>query len=131
MSYISALEAAGAKVIRYEYFSSYQGTILAEVEYEGKHGYVEIINVDLDDCKAYRGVAYTEQEIVSFGRKFLEEYFESAERLIEQTSPQLEWSYDAGDKIKWVLDEVDPARTELSRQKSLEKALNRKVAYNE
>ena len=107
MSYISALEAAGAKVIRHAYFRSYHGTILAEVEYEGRHGYVEIINVDLDDCKAYRGVAYTEQEITSFGRKFLEEYFESAERLIEETSGQLEWSYDAGDKIKWVKEKTD------------------------
>ena len=107
MSYISALEAAGAKVIRHAYFRSYHGTILAEVEYEGRHGYVEIINVDLDDCKAYRGVAYTEQEIASFGRKFLEESFEPAEKLIEQTSLQLELTYDAGDMIKWVKEKAN------------------------
>jgi hypothetical protein len=41
------------------------------------------------------------------------------------------WDIDAEDVIKWLFDEIDPARTELSRQKSLEKALNRKVAYDE
>ena len=125
MNYTGALEAAGAKVIRYEYFSSYQGTILAKVEYEGKHGYVEIINVDLDHCDTY-----TEQDLSNFGRNYLEE-IESAEKLIKQFTAQLEWDIDAENAIKWLLDEVDPARTELSRQKSLEKALNRKVVYDE
>lgn len=42
MSYMGALEAAGAKIIRHKYFGDYQGTILAEVEYEGQRGYISI-----------------------------------------------------------------------------------------
>ena len=40
MSYKNALKAAGAKVIEFKYFGSYQGDWVALVEYKGERGWV-------------------------------------------------------------------------------------------
>jgi hypothetical protein len=41
MGYQSALEAAGAKVLTYRAFGSYQGDWYAKVEYQGEEGWVQ------------------------------------------------------------------------------------------
>lgn len=109
MSYMGALEAAGAKIIRYEYFGDYQGTILAEVEYDGRRGYVEISYGSCSVCDAYQAFTddlyrdhfMTEQELADFGRNYLDE-IESAEKLIEQYTKQADWDLEAEDMVKWL-----------------------------
>ena len=109
MSYMDALEAAGAKVVRYEYFGDYQGTILVEVEYEDLRGYVEISYGSCSHCDAYEAFTSdlnwdhepTQQELSNFGRNYLED-IESAEKLIEQFTKRIEWDYEAEDMIKWL-----------------------------
>ena len=113
MSYMGALEAAGAKVIRYEYFGAYQGTILAEVEYEGKHGYVEISYGTCDHCDAYQAFTtdlgwdheLTEQDLSNFGRNYLEDIF-SLEDVYKNFEVQAVWDTDAEDVLKWLKEKT-------------------------
>jgi len=138
MSYIGAVEAAGANVIRYQYFGAYQGTILAQVEYDGNNGYIEISYGTCSYCDPYQAFEEdlgwdhtpTTEELSNFGRNYLED-LSTRDEILEKYTAMAKWDIDAEDVIKWLFDEIDPARTELSRQKSLEKALNRKVAYDE
>lgn len=109
MSYMDALEAAGAKVIRYEYFGDYQGTILAEVEYDGRRGYVDISYGSCSGCDSYQAfeddfdwdIGPDEEALAEFGRRYLED-IESADKLIEQFAKRLDWDYEAEDAIKWL-----------------------------
>lgn len=114
MSYMGALEAAGAKIIRYEYFGDYQGTILAEVEYEDRRGYVEISYGSCSHCDAYQAFSsdlgwdheLTEQELANFGRNYLED-IESSDKLIEKFTKQLDWDWQAEDVIKWLKEKAN------------------------
>ena len=109
MSYMGALEAAGAKVIRYEYFGDYQGTILAEVEYEDRRGYVEISYGSCSHCDSYQAfeedfdwdIGPDEEALAEFGRRYLED-IESADKLIEKFTEQLKWDWEAEDMVKWL-----------------------------
>lgn len=53
MGYSEALEAAGAKVIEYKEFGSYQGDWLAFVEYNGEKGIVEGSYGSCSGCDAF------------------------------------------------------------------------------
>jgi hypothetical protein len=53
MSYSQALEAAGAKVIEYEEFGSYQGTWMALVELNGERVIIEGSYGSCSGCDAY------------------------------------------------------------------------------
>ena len=53
MSYQSALEAAGAKILRFEQFGSYQGEWVALVEYKGETGWVMGSYGSCSECDAF------------------------------------------------------------------------------
>lgn len=53
MSYESALEAAGAKVLESKYFGSYQGDWLALVDYKGQRGFVHGSYGSCSGCDAF------------------------------------------------------------------------------
>lgn len=53
MGYKEALEAAGAKVLQFQEFGSYQGTWLAEVDYEGKVGWIEGAYGSCSGCDSF------------------------------------------------------------------------------
>lgn len=53
MSYDSALEAAGAKILAYGSFGSYQGEWYAKVEYNGEVGWVEGSYGSCSGCDAF------------------------------------------------------------------------------
>lgn len=62
--YTEALEAAGATVLSFEAFGSYQGDWVAKVEYEGKTGYVTGCYGSCSGCDAFEaemGYAHSEQ----------------------------------------------------------------------
>jgi len=109
MGYMGALEAAGANILRYKYFGDYQGTILAEVKYKDRCGYVQISYGSCDHCDAYQAFSsdlgwdhvMTDQELANFGKNYLED-IESAEKLVEQLTEQLEWDYEAEEILIWL-----------------------------
>lgn len=109
MSYMGALEAAGAKIIRHKYFGDYQGTILAEVEYEGQRGYISIAYGSCDHCDAYQAFSedlgfdhvMTEEDLANFGRNYLDDIGTHGAYLKEYTL-QADWDTDAGDVVKWL-----------------------------
>lgn len=78
MSYQSALEAAGAEVIQFEYFGSYQGDWLALVRVDGALGVVEGWYGSCSYCDAFESeFGYSEsgedyqERLADFGRGYL------------------------------------------------------------
>lgn len=53
MGYQEALEAAGAEVILFQEFGSYQGTWLAKVNYHGETGWIEGSYGSCSGCDAF------------------------------------------------------------------------------
>lgn len=53
MSYQIALEMAGATVLEYEEFGSYQGDWFAKVEYQGKEGWVQGLYGSCSGCDSF------------------------------------------------------------------------------
>ena len=114
MGYLTALEAAGAKVIRYIYTGDYQGNIVVEVEYQGESGYI-VINYGscsyCDSFSAFEGefdwdIGPTDDELAEFGRRYLD--IRTKESLIEEYTEQATWDIDAEDVLAW-LKETTPA----------------------
>ena len=54
MGYSEALEAAGAKIIAFQEFGSYQGDWFAFVEYQGKRGWVQGSYGSCSGCDAFQ-----------------------------------------------------------------------------
>jgi len=54
MSYTQALEAAGANVLAYEEFGSYQGDWYAKVEYKGETGWINGSFGSCSGCDAFQ-----------------------------------------------------------------------------
>lgn len=113
MSYMKALTAAGAEVVRYRYFGDYQGTILAEVVYAGKNGYVEIFYGSCALCDSYASFVEkfdwdhepTEAELAEFGKSYLDG-IQSREEALKRYAEAAEWDTDAEDMIEWIRGEA-------------------------
>lgn len=83
MGYRSALEAAGAKVLAYESFGSYQGDWYAKVEYNGETGWVQGSYGSCSYCDSFEsefsGSYYSDEEsrddydarLAKFGESYL------------------------------------------------------------
>lgn len=84
MSYEMCLEKAGAKVIAFENFGSYQGDWLAYVEYKGEKGFVAGSYGSCSYCDAFEsefgdayfdegteGAIYLEKRYALFGESYL------------------------------------------------------------
>lgn len=127
--YNGMLEIAGAKVIAYQSFGSYQGDWIAEVVYNGKHGYVHSYYGSCSGCDAlqaefdfsshdhfdtnyynplYNGVDTTCETCMSvykkmqeFGASYLKEII-SYDEILANISKNLEWDSDAEEMVKWV-----------------------------
>jgi hypothetical protein len=98
MSYQRALEAAGARILRFQYFGSYQGDWFALVEYNNKkqviHGYFGSCTI----CDAFQAeFGYEdedEEKLKEFGQGYLEHPID-LEDYIEKFTLQSEWDMDA------------------------------------
>ena len=114
MGYLTALEKAGAKVIRSKYFGDYQGTIVVEVEYQNKSGYIIINYGSCSYCDSFSAfeeefdwdIGPTDDELAEFGRRYLD--IRTKESLIEEYTEQATWDIDAEDVLQW-LKETTPA----------------------
>ena len=109
MSYMKALTAAGAEVVRYAYFGDYQGTILAEVNYQGKNGYVTVFYGSCALCDPYESFVegfdwdheLTEAELAEFGKSYLD-VMRSEEETLRRHEKDAEWDTDAEDMVRWI-----------------------------
>lgn len=114
MGYDSALAAAGATVLRYEEFGDYQGSWVAEVEYNGKTGFVhgyygscsycDALQAALDDLdwedRVYEKGAYQET-LAKFGASYLDDLM-TADEVRKQYSEDAEWDSDSRSILDWL-----------------------------
>ena len=109
MSYMTALEKAGAKVLRHKYTGDWQGTIVVELEYDGKAGFVTIAYGSCSHCDSYQAfeeefdwdVGPTDEALAEFGRRFLDD-IKTREALIETYTFEADWDSEAGVVLEWL-----------------------------
>lgn len=127
MSYSESLEAAGATVLAYQSFGSYQGDWIALVNFEGKNGFVKGCYGSCSGCDAFEAefgyyaqgcddhlytLTETCQEcrdameshnrrLADFGKDYLDGLY-SYDEIVESVSRNLEWDMDAGTMLQWV-----------------------------
>jgi len=130
MAYQEALEAAGAKVLAYESFGSYQGDWLALVEYNGQAGYVSGSYGSCSGCDSFQcEFGYDSEQqcdehryegpspadcqgcvnlkadydtrLKAFGEGYLS-LLESKDNLVKKFTEQAEWDGDAQEVLDWL-----------------------------
>ena len=129
MSYQEALEAAGAEVLEFENFGSYQGDWWAKVRYKGELGWVrgsygscsgcDAFEVEFgraegdcgehsynhkDDCPACQEAKKKyDERMADFGRGYLDDLLLSQEKAEEEAARNLEWDCDAQAMLDWLM----------------------------
>jgi hypothetical protein len=112
MSYHEALTAAGAKILAFDKFGSYQGDWIAKVEYDGDVFWLRDYYGSCSGCDAFeRDVGYRWNEpeeiyakrVAEFGRGYLE----PSERLTYDevhkiASEHTAWDSNAEEMVKFV-----------------------------
>lgn len=109
MSYLKALEAAGATVHEYHSFGSWQGTILAHVTVDGIAGFIAIGYGSCSGCDSYESFTMkfdwdyqpTEKELAEFGKTYLEDV-KTASAMIAELRKDEEWDSDIPPMIQWI-----------------------------
>lgn len=127
MSYAKAMQAAGAEVIEFECFGSYQGEWWAKVRYEGRIGWVQGSYGSCSGCDAFEGefgFAYMDCEehrwdhkddctacqeakrqydkrLADFGRLYLDELIPQ-EKAEEVAARNIEWDSEAQGMLDWL-----------------------------
>lgn len=128
MSYKEAMEAAGAEVIAYEEFGSYQGDWWAKVLYKGEIGWVKGSFGSCCGCDAFQAEfdyaeadcadhAYDHQDdcaecqqakskydkhLAEFGRGYLDDMLLSQEEAEKIAAENIEWDSDAQEMVDWL-----------------------------
>lgn len=108
--YKEALEAAGAEIIDFGEFGSYQGDWIALVNYNGNIGFVQGSYGSCGGCDAFEGeFGYINDEnsqeykdkLKTFGENYLDGIL-PYDKMLEYTSRNEEWDMDAKEMIIWV-----------------------------
>jgi hypothetical protein len=110
MGYCEAMEAAGAKVLAFQEFGSYQGEWYAKVEYNGEVGWVQGSYGSCSGCDAFEGeFGYTwyddlsedekaeyQRRLADFGRTYLDTILpqEKQEELLNNVVEEDHWYYE-------------------------------------
>lgn len=105
-SYPKALAAAGATIIAYDSFGSYQGDWLAKIEYNGVTGWVHGYYGSCSGCDAFEAEfgclsAETTENLAEFGRKYLDDIM-THDAAIATARKNIEWDSDAEEMLKFV-----------------------------
>ncbi|WP_329759298.1 hypothetical protein [Stenotrophomonas geniculata] len=116
MSYEQAMEAAGATVLRFEQFGSYQGDWFALVEYDGKTGWVHGCYGSCSGCDAFESeFGWSDHErsdyqerLADFGTSYLEGLMTQEEALAE-ASRYIEWDSDAAEMVAFLKAHAEEA----------------------
>lgn len=128
MSYEQAMEAAGAKVLAFEQFGSYQGDWWALVEFQDKRGFVHGYYGSCSGCDAFEGEfgysndpwcdqhsyrpdadckgcqeakAKRDEKLAAFGKDYLD-VIVPRETAVVEASKNLEWDGDAQAVVDWL-----------------------------
>jgi hypothetical protein len=110
MSYRTALEVAGADILDYQNFGSYQGDWIAEIIYKGQYGFVHGYYGSCSGCDAFESeFGWSDEEddpaypdrLKAFGERYLDDIL-NYEQMLEFASQNLEWDTDAEYMVKWV-----------------------------
>ena len=114
MSYKNALTAAGAEVVEFDYFGSYQGDWVALVEYKGERGWVQGSFGSCDHCDAFEeefgwgfeedGEETSEQyqaRLASFGESYLSG-LQTTEQVAKYFERNVEWDSESEEAAKWI-----------------------------
>jgi hypothetical protein len=130
MSYQQAMEAAGAKVLAYEEFGSYQGDWLAKVVYNGETGFVQGTFGSCTGCDAFQAeFDYSEPfcedhqyqyprntepcdtckvkeseyqtRLADFGRNYLLSV-QTYEEALKYAKRNSDWDSEANEMVKWL-----------------------------
>jgi len=106
VTYSTALEKAGAEVLAYGEFGSYQGDWLAKVRYQGREFWIHDYYGSCSGCDALQAdMGYenpTNEALVTFGRRYLEEEPLSYEQALGIASQNYHWDSDAEQMIDFV-----------------------------
>lgn len=111
--YLDALRAAGATVLEFREFGSYQGDWIAYVEYEGGRGYVRGSYGSCDHCDAFQsefgyvdedeeGSAEYRARLADFGRGYLDGQLWTATELRDHFAMDAEWDSEAEEILVWL-----------------------------
>jgi hypothetical protein len=109
MSYMSALEAAGATVLAFKEFGTYQGEWYAYVEYQGQRGWVEGSYGSCTQCDAFEaefGYDYADGDdydarLKSFGESYLPPA-ESSVNILSYLDGAEEWDDAPHEAAYWI-----------------------------
>ncbi len=112
--YCDAIEAAGAEVLAFGEFGSYQGDWYAKVKWEGQTVLVGGAYGSCSGCDAFEAefmstLHPTPEALAAFGRTYLADPLDSAKARADAVE-QAEWDVDSRDIIKW-FDEHFPVAT--------------------
>lgn len=118
--YITALEAAGMKVLADREFGDYQGDWIALVEYNGEIGYIQDCYGSCSGCDSYEsdvGYDATPEQIREFGLRYTDQIV-SYDLLMKKYQEQGKWDREANDVVKF-LEETKSFRFNNDVQKVL------------
>ena len=109
MSYKSAIEAAGAKVLEFSTFGSWQGEWVALVEYNGEVGWVQGSFGSCSHCDAFEAeFGYEDHEdenyekrLADFGKSYLDGLM-TTELTAKYFDGAAEWDSESEDAAKWI-----------------------------
>lgn len=119
--YTDAMEKAGANVLAYEHFGSYQGDAWALVEYDGKRGWVTYSFGSCSGCDSYEAqhfygpyrndydsqeeydaaVAELDKRIADFGRDYLSEIL-TQEEAEKRAAKHSDWDMEADSVLRFI-----------------------------
>ena len=105
MSYREALEAAGAEVLEFAEFGSYQGDWWAKVKVNDEVGFIHGYYGSCSGCDAFEAEFGfddpTPEKLVAFGKEYLDEVL-SFDQAIARASSDLEWDLDAKEAMDFI-----------------------------
>lgn len=112
MSYKSALIAAGAEVLNFEYFGSYSGMWFAKVRYNGEEGWINDWFGSCTYCDAFQrefDSCYDTEELpedydkrlANFGKSYLGGIL-PAEHYLPELDANAEWDTDSEMAAAWI-----------------------------
>lgn len=107
MSYEEALGAAGATVIDFKEFGSYQGDWWALVRFNGQVGFVTGSYGSCSGCDAFQaemgyGDERTPEKMRAFGMRYLVDGLTDYDKALKEASRNIEWDHDAEEMVTWV-----------------------------
>lgn len=104
-----ALEVAGAKVLAYKSFGSYQGDWFAKVEYKDKKGWIKGSYGSCSVCDAWKSEAgymsRTKKEWKKLCTNFAQEYLNNIltfEEVLSEAKENLSWDLEAKGMVEWL-----------------------------